>query len=271
MKKSDYLKTAQFARMCNVSKQTLIYYHKMGIFYPEYIDEKGYRFYSISQHGTFVVIAMLRKLNTPLSEIKDYLKNKDASSFIDLLEKKELEVKGKISELEKLLDVIDERKSIAKIGMTIKDYDKVQFIVLPEERIIISEYLKDQSESEVILTISDFQNNYYGNDECTFIGGVVDKKELIGDDKDFNLTYFYSIDKNNSDRAIIKPEGLYAMIYHKGAYAPLDKSYKKLISYIDDNNYRIIGNAYEEVILDDCTQKEENDFLMRISILVEVK
>jgi len=72
-----------------VSKQTLIYYDKIGIFHPNYKDKKGYRFYTLSQLDAFNVIAMLRELGTPLRDIKEYLENKSTYSFIELLKEKQ--------------------------------------------------------------------------------------------------------------------------------------------------------------------------------------
>lgn len=37
---------SQFAQMCGVSRQTLIYYDREGIFSPQVVGENGYRYYS---------------------------------------------------------------------------------------------------------------------------------------------------------------------------------------------------------------------------------
>lgn len=65
--------TGEFAKLCGVSKQTLLYYDRVGIFKPERILENGYRVYTYPQLETFHVIATLREMGTPIQEIKSYL------------------------------------------------------------------------------------------------------------------------------------------------------------------------------------------------------
>ena len=45
--KNDYFTTGEFAKICSVSKQTLIYYDRVGIFSPDITGSNGYRYYSI--------------------------------------------------------------------------------------------------------------------------------------------------------------------------------------------------------------------------------
>lgn len=40
---------SEMASLFNVSRQTLIYYDKIGLFKPAVVNEKGYRFYSPTQ------------------------------------------------------------------------------------------------------------------------------------------------------------------------------------------------------------------------------
>ena len=43
------LTISEMARICRVSRQTLIYYDKNNIFKPVYTNKNGYRLYSIYQ------------------------------------------------------------------------------------------------------------------------------------------------------------------------------------------------------------------------------
>ncbi|EGT4207022.1 MerR family DNA-binding transcriptional regulator, partial [Clostridioides difficile] len=48
----QYFTTGEFAKLCGISKQTLIFYDKIGIFSPEYKDKNNYRYYSVYQYDT---------------------------------------------------------------------------------------------------------------------------------------------------------------------------------------------------------------------------
>ena len=52
-------KISEFAKLCNVSRATLIYYDKIGLLSPQITGENGYRNYTIEQHQKYSIIAIL--------------------------------------------------------------------------------------------------------------------------------------------------------------------------------------------------------------------
>lgn len=47
MKHKNYISTGKLARVINITKHTLFHYDEIGLFKPEYVDENGYRMYSM--------------------------------------------------------------------------------------------------------------------------------------------------------------------------------------------------------------------------------
>ena len=70
---NHYFKTAEFAALCGVRKDTLLHYDHIGLLKPQWVGENGYRYYAAQQLRTYDLIAALRRLGTPLAEIRDYL------------------------------------------------------------------------------------------------------------------------------------------------------------------------------------------------------
>lgn len=66
--------TGEFAKLCNVRKDTLFYYDEIGLLKPEIIQDNGYRYYSANQLYLFDVISMLKECGTPLKEIRKYIR-----------------------------------------------------------------------------------------------------------------------------------------------------------------------------------------------------
>lgn len=60
------LTISEMAKICRVSRQTLIYYDKNNIFKPMYTDKNGYRLYSISD--SFFAGNLCLKGKKPVSE-----------------------------------------------------------------------------------------------------------------------------------------------------------------------------------------------------------
>ena len=149
-----FLQTAQFARMCNVSKQTLIYYDRIGLFHPHHCDSRGYRFYDITQHEAFTNISLLVELGTPLEEIKSYIAQKSPAAFLTLMEEKRAVLKERICRLQEVERLMDRRTEMVREAVSLDSSD-ICVESLPEERILLSTPLRDQSDVEFSRVISE--------------------------------------------------------------------------------------------------------------------
>ena len=58
----DYFSIGELSRYQNISKQTLIFYDKLGLFQPAYVDpNNGYRYYTARQLDELDTILILKK------------------------------------------------------------------------------------------------------------------------------------------------------------------------------------------------------------------
>ena len=112
-KEANYFTAGELAAIFSISKQTLLYYDKIGLLSPEFVSENGYRHYSISQYLILEIIVNLRNLNISISNIKEYINARNKNMLIKILEEKERECGYIITENERI------RNSIAKIKSSI--------------------------------------------------------------------------------------------------------------------------------------------------------
>lgn len=116
-----YFNTGEFAKLCNVKKQTLFHYDDIGLFSPEIKDENGYRYYSVQQFEVFNVILILKEIGMPLKEIKHYLDNKTPEALIELFENKITQVNKEIENLKRIRKFMKNKIEITKklVSLTI--------------------------------------------------------------------------------------------------------------------------------------------------------
>ncbi len=95
----EYLRTAAFAALAGVNKKTLHYYDEIGLFRPAYVNEKGYRFYSLFQLDQLALIVTLKDLGVPLREIRDYLGGCDPARMDEILARQSAELARRIAQL----------------------------------------------------------------------------------------------------------------------------------------------------------------------------
>lgn len=271
-----YYTTGEFAKLCGVNKKTLFHYDDIDLLKPEKITENNYRYYSSKQLELFSVISILKDLEMPLKDIKNFLNSRDIDKTIQLFNDEKKLVEDRITHLnriKKLLDVklkiIDEAKHSTE-NITIEDMD--------EEIILLSDIINDTDDDYDVTTFTDhikycFKNNLsYGYP----IGSIIKKDDLLINnflDSESSPPYSYFFTKLPKlkvfDKYSKKPKGLYVVKYHKGYYDSVYDSYIQLLNYINCNNLIIDGNAYEEMLIDEVVTQNINDYVFKISIKIK--
>ena len=96
----DYFTPGELAKLTGISKQILLYYDKNNIFSPSFVDDNGYRYYSLSQYFSLEILITMRKLDIPLQDIMFYLKNKNLHDLKKIYTLKLHEYQDKIKQLQ---------------------------------------------------------------------------------------------------------------------------------------------------------------------------
>ena len=98
------------ADMFNVSLGTLRHYERCGLLEPEYIDPRtGYRYYGAKQFEVLNTIRYLRVLDMPLTQIAEFLHNRDVHVIEDKLVAQKALIERKQHGLEMVSRKIDHR------------------------------------------------------------------------------------------------------------------------------------------------------------------
>lgn len=83
MKEKTYT-IGEVSKITGVSKDTLRFYDRIGLFSPKTVNKKnGYRQYTYDQFWEIDIISCCRKLNIPLTMIREILKSKDNTSVLE--------------------------------------------------------------------------------------------------------------------------------------------------------------------------------------------
>lgn len=135
-----YVSPTEFASISGVSRQTLIFYEKKGIFLPAYKNEKGYRFYLMSQLDIIATIQSLQKIGLSLEEIKDYIEHRNAQSTYELFSNKMNTLKEIITTYHKMINMMETKcQLITKANQILTDMVYIEY--RDEIKIIKSDYI----------------------------------------------------------------------------------------------------------------------------------
>ncbi|MBA2876668.1 MerR family transcriptional regulator [Thermaerobacillus caldiproteolyticus] len=117
----NFYRITEFARKASVSVRTLRYYDKLGLLVPKY-NQSGYRLYTDEALIQLQYILSLKFLGFSLKEIKDFLKA-DAKHLQKRLTQQKAMMKGKITQIEKIIEAIE---NVENALMSNKmDYDSI--------------------------------------------------------------------------------------------------------------------------------------------------
>lgn len=76
----------EMAKIFHLSVSSLRHYEALGLVTPEYVDPStNYRYYSVRQFEPLNTIRYLRAMDMPLTEIADFLQNRDVETIEEKL------------------------------------------------------------------------------------------------------------------------------------------------------------------------------------------
>lgn len=272
MKNEEHFTTGEFAKLANVSKQTLIYYDKSGIFSPVYKDENNFRYYSLEQFEALDTLISLREIGVPLKEIKEYLSDKDIESLVEVLKNKNQEIKEQINKLKHISKKI-ENKSLRLEKAEVQQFIQEPYFEKCDPTYILTSNVESDDYKKIMGKIIEFINHCKdkdGFDNGNPIGGIIQKEDILsGRFNNIKAIYIMIDSKSIIDDASVKPKGIYARINHRGSYDTTNVSYKKLIDFIEKSGYEIIGDAYEDELIGYLSVESQEEYLIELSIQVQ--
>lgn len=131
------LSIGEFSRISKVSAKTLRYYAEIGLLLPDEINPKsGYRYYSIEQLETMLLINRLKSYHFSLEEIKAILVSEAAGDeqLYWMLTRKKTEMEQQIQDLQSHLGQLNEDLLHLKQGKSILSYLEdidIQLVEIP--------------------------------------------------------------------------------------------------------------------------------------------
>ncbi len=262
------------ARLFHISVSSLRHYENVGLLTPEYTDpSSGYRYYSVEQFEILNTIRYLRALDMPLSEIADFLRNRDVDRIEEKLQKQKKAVLEKQKELKRIERKIDNRLQCLKDAQT-AELSVISLVTLPECRMVwVEDSLKiegflDMEAPIRKLDISEAEAVIFLGKVGVGISAAHLQEGKIGQYDGL----FLSLDKEDhyTGKTILLPETLCVRIRFRGSHTEAAAQYRKLLEYIAEHNMTITGFSREVTLIDYGITNDTRKFVTEISIPVGV-
>ncbi|SHH72947.1 DNA-binding transcriptional regulator, MerR family [Clostridium collagenovorans DSM 3089] len=264
MKDKSHMPISEFSRITGIKSENLRYYDQIKLLSPEFRGENGYRYYTRSQLNTAYLIISLREIGIGIDEIRKYIENRTPEKMFSLFKDQETHILEEIKKLQITLEIMRLYTNMADTALKYEE-EGIFIEYKKKEPILLGPILTDPYTDDSFISFYDFAYNN-GFELGYPLGSIVSKDNLASNQPLVASRYFFKLE--NSENSY-KPKGKYAVIYGRCAYGKSDDLYKKLLSFIKENNLEICSDAYEEYPLNELSIVDENKYCVRIEIMVK--
>ena len=264
MKDKSNMQIKEFSALTGIKRENLRYYDQIGLLSPEFRGKNGYRYYTRSQLTTAYLIISLRELGIGIDEIKRYIDIRTPEEMFSLFSSQKQHILTEIKKLKRILEVMQLYVDMAEDAIKYKD-NSINIEYKKKEPIFLGPIISNDSLDEAAISFYNFAAEN-GIDIGYPLGAIINKKDIENKNPLYATQYYF---KAMHDQNSYKPEGKYAVFYGRCAYGESDYLYEKLYKFIDKNNLRMCSDAYEEYPLNELSTKDENQYCVKIEIMVE--
>lgn len=271
-KEKHWLTVSEIANICQISRQTLIYYDKHDIFKPQHTDSKGYRYYTVFQIPYLREICALKDNNLSLKDIADNFHGRNIKNTQDLLKYKKQSIEEEIDNLKSKLKSIDDRLDYFEYAKKEMEHAYRPYVrQFPERKILYSPWGEENFDRATMhLTHMKLRNQVTDFHEKVDRGwGALFRKDSVNTDSPLagagayiNLPPDFENKYGIPDKSfLVIPAGFFACICkYRMPYETEDV--KDLCTWASENHYTVTGDILDECLLDTTfyTEQRKKDF-----------
>ncbi|MDR0500718.1 MAG: MerR family transcriptional regulator [Coriobacteriales bacterium] len=265
--KNDLLTISELAYFSRTTRDTLLFYDKIGLIKPTTRTENNYRYYSHDKIATVNLIRTLQMFGMQLDEIRGIIDHREPKLFLEMCKDFSKYLDGRIDEMQREKAVLNTLRKMIEDSIDINEKE-INYAYHKAESIYIgprNDYSKGKSDYDNLIAFYEYcrQKNPEMNLNWAawgiFNGERIKKRDWRWPD------HYYFARPNSPDE---KPAGWYVTAYTRGDYSCTGDGYERLLRYIFANGLDIIGNAYEDYVLNELVEPDPQNYLIRISIQV---
>lgn len=272
MNKKELFSIGEVAGMFHLSVSSLRHYEDVGLISPEYVaEDSGYRYYGARQLEVLNSIRYLRALDMPLSEIADFLGNRDVEIMEEKLLLQKSSVIAKQEELKRIERKIDNRlKMIEDAKASI--IDTVTLTQRDACRMVwVGDALKIKGFLDMEAPMRRLEREQA--EALVFLGkvglGIAPESLMMGKFDEYDGIFLILDDEDHFEGEVTQlPKASCATIRFCGSHAEAPIQYKKLMDYISEHKLQISGFSREITMIDYGLTNDVSRFVTEISIPV---
>lgn len=265
-----YLSVGEFSNAADLSRNTLVYYIKIGLIKPAKTASNGYKYFLPEQLNEIAFIKYMKNFGISLKQIRQMMDGVTVEDFSQIMENTSNRIHDDISRLKRASAFLDRIKKHADLinehEVDVPFYEDLEEDSYYMTPVRFCHSLNDPANAAVL---SDFMN--FGEEflpEHLMCCMIPDDK-LNGEN--FCMYIRKSFDeKQNPDKSklIKRPAGRYAVIVHNGGTGTIRDTTVHLLDYIQSTGNKRTGGAFilSSAGFVNMTDSDENKYIVEIPV-----
>lgn len=267
-----HLTSGELAELVGVSKQTVLYYDKVGLLCPKGRMGNRYRYYSLQQAAELRMILTFRDLGMSIQEIRDYLQVRTPEAYLQLLGEQQERLQAEAVRLQRMVGRIQKERWQLSQAMA-EEGAPIRLCWLPVQELLRVQ-CREQNKREYMDRFLQLSRRSRAQDEgfSREMYCILPRERLQAGDFEHIYGYAVAADTDAAQEDplyFLRPAGVYAVLYHRGTYGTLSPTYANMAAWIEAKGYRICGDAYEKSLFNTLTGEEHGMYVNEIAIQVE--
>ena len=263
----------ELSKLQNISRQTLIFYDKIVLFCPAYVDpENGYRYYSAAQLDFLDTICIMKRIGFSLDEIKSYLKEYTLDTSMVALRKQLTIIDRQIEELQLIKSRVEHLCLQLEQSSAIRSqYAEVSLQTVQSQYIVWQEVAAPYTLDRVSMATKQCFVRSFKERLPVFFqsGAIVPLARILRGEYTLASYAFLPIEKCSAAGVVELPAGQCAVTYHTGDYLSIGTAYERLLQYCRAHRLQIISDSYEFALIDYLSTGDEAEYITKILFYVE--
>lgn len=272
------LSIGEFSKICRVSPKTLRYYEEIELIMPDEINpENGYRYYSVNQLETMLLINRLKSYGFSLEEIKSILPSGRLQDEVlyPALTKKGQEMKKRIQEMNQILRQMEEDIEHIRQGGSLLDYSQNVDVIFAEgPEMLLMSVRKLVCEDEFPVEYGNCFHKIFRKIQDSLLTACAPPMVIFHSSEytpsGMDTEFAVPVKEYVTGTRDFKP-GLCLKTVLNGSYSNLPQVYAQQLAWAEKEGYENNGPLFEIYVTDPSQVSSENELITEVFYPVKKK
>lgn len=262
------IKISEMARMCGISRQTLILYDRNGLLRPAYVSETGYRYYSVDQLPYLRHICLLKSLGVTLAELNAYLHEGSPADrperVAQLLDARAAEIREQVARLQRQAAEVEQLGELLRHAPVRQRNAGVPYMAwIGERKAVYVPFREDEMDAgKLHVTLMEAWRQLLGADMIPSRGfGALVRRDAIATETPLagagSIVLLPHDQEVPGATVITLPAGTYATMYHFSMPYDLEPD-RQLLAWVRAQGMEPQGDIIDRCLLDAVFHTKEH-------------